>query len=103
MESFRPAYRLGKLHSKHLILEILCLAEARDEAAMRLLKTCRNLRELFTKNQKVIEKIFSSQALETVEIWMLDNRIDYMVASKKQQRQVRLDIKISSARIDELF
>jgi hypothetical protein len=51
----------------------------------------------------VVEKIFSSQALETVELTMLDNRIDYMVASKKQQRQVKLGIKISSARIDELF
>lgn len=103
MESFRPAYRLGRIHNKHLILEILCLAYDRDEAASRLFKSCRNLRALYTKNRQVVETIFSSQEIETVEICMLDDRIDYMVASERQMRKLKLDIKIGNAKVDELF
>ena len=40
------------------------------------------MRALYIKNLQVVEKIFSSQKLESVEICMLDDRIDYMVASK---------------------
>jgi len=47
--------------------------------------------------------IFSSQKLESVEICMLDERMDYMVASKRLIRQLQFDIKIGNVMVEELF
>ncbi len=50
-------FRLGKIVSKHLILEILSFAEHSDKAALLLHKSCRRLRLLIKENYRVFIRV----------------------------------------------
>ena len=50
-------YRLGKIKSKYLILEVLSFAEFSDQAALFLHKSCKTLRLLIKENYRVFIRI----------------------------------------------
>lgn len=57
VKKFIPAYSLGKIHNKHLILEILGYCEKSRKLLWLMFKSSRNMRELLIKNFKIFAVI----------------------------------------------
>ena len=56
-EIFRPAYSLGKIHNKHLILEILGFCQKSKKLLQLMFHASKNMRHLLIKNFKIFKKI----------------------------------------------
>ncbi len=56
-EKFVPAYSLGKIHNKHLILEILGYCEKSRKLLCIMFQSSRNMRELLIKNFRIFKVI----------------------------------------------
>ena len=54
---FQPVYSLGKIHSKHIILEILSFAGKSNKVSELLFLTNKNLRKLFLSNFRVFKNV----------------------------------------------
>ncbi len=54
---FRPAYSLGKIHNKHLILEIIGYFKQSRKLLKLMFHANRNMRNLLIKHFKIFKKI----------------------------------------------
>ena len=102
MEKGKSVYRLGKLISKYVILEILCYAEDRDLAFQRLFKTSKNQQAILIRNLKLAESIFKDQIIETMNFEFSRNYSMYWIASEHFLRKHKLDININDSEIDSI-
>ena len=77
-------YRLGRVVSKYIILEILAYSQPKALAIKELPLVSKNLRNLFIKNFISVQQIFND--LEIVEIDMHKDEIMFHLQSLKKSK-----------------